>query len=326
MLKANTTLPFTEMNHKSVAEMATSLCKSIRERIFNVNVVSLARLSIILTILLLNYTVYRSKLLISKSCQVKVEKFHLSDTYQMPKYQTKTTSKMKLCVITRIYGPQLGYFPVFASSLLHNTEIHIRILVVNTDKHTDLSLLSSTIDFINELSNQVDAVRLLDFGSPPSVNTYGYHGTDQALRYLYNEYENRNNICDYLTVTNGDNLYSNDFGKTILPHMQNRIEMIAWTFSSHYFTPYFVDDIPTDSYNAQVEDGGTDKCARAWYIVGYLDLSAAAYRFDFLYKYKLLFHRDEAPYEAMSDSFFAIKAANLSDSWIVLRQALIIHQ
>ncbi|CAF1496539.1 unnamed protein product, partial [Adineta steineri] len=142
------------------------------------------------------------------------------------------SSTPTLCIITRIYGPQVSYFPVLALALLHTGLDNIRIYVTNTDSRTDIRQLKQTINFLNKLVSRRDYITFLDLGVLPPKDEFGYIMTDRALSYLYNQTNNSSSSCQYVVVTNGDNFYSQIFGTRILPHMKDGKDMIAWGFVS----------------------------------------------------------------------------------------------
>ena len=260
--------------------------------------------------------------------------FHFWDFFQCkttsfhsPIHRRSKVSSPSLCVLTRVYGPQIEYFPVFALSLRHGGFDDIRIYVANTDARTDLQHLLRTIHFINDLLLDKDFVTLLDLGPLPNVNQFGYGVTDQALRYLYAQHDANASLCHYLMVTNGDNLYTRNFGKQILPHMKAGKDLIAWSFVSHHYKGHLREMIDAkNNHVPKIIDDGTEKCASAILRIGEIDLGAAAYRFAFLHQHKLYYRVGDRPYAMGSDGQFVDQAVKLTNKSTVLRQTLFIHQ
>jgi hypothetical protein len=232
-----------------------------------------------------------------------------------------------LCIITRIYSAQISYFPVLAIGLYHSGLHNIRIYVTNTDNRTDIRQLEQTIKFINELVLRQDFVTLLDLGEPPIAKDYGYGMTDRALNYVYKQHVKSSSICQYVTFTNGDNFYSRNFGRKILPHMKAGKDIIGWGFVSHHFKPHYKISIDGKKQTVpQVVDDGTEKCTPVELRPGFADLGAAAYRVSFLQKHNLYFKRSGGGYSFGSDGYFVEQAARRTSASIILKQTLLVHQ
>ena len=238
-----------------------------------------------------------------------------------------TSSSPSLCVITRIHGPQIPYFPLFALALHLSGLDRLRIYVVNTDSRTNLVHLRQTIDFINNLVQVEHFVALLDLGPLPEINQFGYGVTDQALRYLYDQQANNTSNCDYVMVTNADNLYTKNFAVKVLPHMKDNYDIIGWSFVSHHQKSHFQEKFnETNNVGPKFIDDGTEKCTPTTLHIGVLDLGAAMYRFGFLFKHRLYFRSDDDAYHGGSDGFFIEQAIQHTKHSVVLRQTIFIHQ
>ena len=232
-----------------------------------------------------------------------------------------------LCVVTRIYYAQISYFPVFALALYHSHLHNIRIYLVSTDNRTNIEQLEQAIQFTNQLVSRNDFVSLLDLGQPSTDRDYGYRMTDRALTYLYQQYKNSSSICQYITLTNADNFYSRNFLKKILPHMQAGKDIIAWGFLSHHFKPQYYQKIdPKNKTVPEVIDDGTEKCTPVELRAGSVDLGAVAYRLAFLQAHNLLFQYAGRGYSFNSDGYFAETAARLTNTSVILKQTLFVHQ
>ncbi|CAF1325672.1 unnamed protein product [Adineta steineri] len=237
------------------------------------------------------------------------------------------SSTPTLCIITRIYGPQVSYFPVLALALLHTGLDNIRIYVTNTDSRTDIQQLKQTINFLNKLVSRRDYITFLDLGVLPPKNEFGYIMTDRALSYLYNQTNNSSSSCQYVVVTNGDNFYSQIFGTRILPHMKDGKDMIAWGFVSHHYKPHYREFINQSKQAVhQTIDDGTGKCTPVALRAGFADLGSVAYRLAFLKKHNLYFRRSDGSYSFGSDGYFVEQAAQRASSSVILKQTLFFHQ
>lgn len=236
-------------------------------------------------------------------------------------------SSPKLCVLTRIYGAQVEYFPAFVLSLRHSGLDDVRIYVINTDSRTNIQLLERAIKSVNAFVSQRNYITLLRLGEPPVASDYGYIMTDRALLFLYRQYEEYASQCQYLLITNSDNLYSRKLGKLILPQMKAKKDLIAWDFVSHHFQGYFQKCYTTKNLpSPEVIDYGTEKCMQVAFEVGRIDLGAAIYRFAFLHEHKLLFEQVNQPYKKESDGFFVVQASKLTNESVIVRHTLFFHQ
>jgi hypothetical protein len=231
-----------------------------------------------------------------------------------------------LCIVTRIYWAQIPYFPISALALYHTGFDNIRIYVINTDKKTDIQQLKQTINFINDLVLRQEFVTFLDLGQPPDGKDFGYGMTDRALTYLYKQDENSPSICQYVTFTNGDNFYSRNFAKKLLPHMKMGKDIIAWGFVSHHYKPQYQEAIDaTKRRLPEIVDDGTEKCTPVELRYGFADLGAVAYRLSFLRKHDLHFS-SFGSYSYSSDGYFVEQARQRMNTSIILRQTLLVHQ
>jgi len=232
-----------------------------------------------------------------------------------------------LCIVTRIYGAQLTYFPILALSLYHNGPHNIRIYVVNTDIRTNLEQLNETIDFINQLVRRNDFVSLLNFGPPTRKDDFGYDMTDHALSYLYEQNLQSPSICQYVVFTNGDNFYTKNFASKLIPHMKQGKDMIGWGFVSHHGKPHYQEKIdPHRKAMPEIVDDATGKCTPIELRAGFADLGSVAYRLAFIQKHNLSFRSTGGSYSFGSDGFFVTQAASRANVSVVLRQTLFVHQ
>ncbi|CAF4525493.1 unnamed protein product [Rotaria magnacalcarata] len=236
------------------------------------------------------------------------------------------SAPIALCVLVRIYGPQVPYLTAFALGFLHNSFDYVQIYVINTHRSTDNQLLSRTIDVINRIALRANYITLLNLGKPLD-NDYGYTLTDHALNYLYNQYERSPLVCQYIIITNGDNLYSRHLGSKILPLMKAKKDIIAWDFVTRYPQPYLIERMNGGKpFNYEVSDDGTAKHTEVSLETGRVDLGAVAYRLSFLNHYRLNFSYSNRQYIPESDGLFIEKASRLTNTTVLVRQILYIHQ
>ncbi|CAF4502870.1 unnamed protein product, partial [Rotaria socialis] len=169
--------------------------------------------------------------------------------------------------------------------------------------------------------------RLTTLFSTPSKDDFGYKLTDLALMYLYDQYARLPSKCDYILITNGDNLYSSFLGSKLKTHLLARKDIVAWDFISHYER---VNLLQADSLekgtNYEIFDDGTAKCLPISLIPGHFDLGAAVYRLAFLRHYALQFRYPDGSYDSWSDGYFMARASGYTNATVLIRQTLLIHQ
>ncbi|CAF4633682.1 unnamed protein product [Rotaria socialis] len=231
-----------------------------------------------------------------------------------------------LCVIIRVHRGHITYLPVLVLALAHAGFDNIRLYVVNIDRNIDIQLLFRTIDSLNRLASRAAYVSLLSLGLP-GENDFGFIITDRALTFLYNQHEQSPFLCQYVILTNGDNLYSQHLGKNLLPHMIAQKDIIAWDFVSRYYRADYINKNKNrEETSPQVVDTGTAKCLPVALQLGSADLGAVAYRLAFLKQHKLHIHYPDGTYDVNSDGSFAKTASGLTNTSVILRQTLFIHQ
>lgn len=232
-----------------------------------------------------------------------------------------------LCVVTRIYQSQISYLPVLAFALYHTGLGNIRIYLINTDNRTDIHRVHQTIQFINDLILRKDFVTYLDLGEVPTKKDFGYEMTDRALRYLYKQFIHSPLLCQYVMFTNGDNFYSRNFARKLLPHMETQKDVITWSFISHHHKIQYQERIDHNkSRDQQIIDDGTEKCTPAILRIGATDLGAVAYRLAFLQKHNLTFSRSDRAHPSLYDGFFMHEAIKRTNATVLVKQTLFVHQ
>lgn len=233
---------------------------------------------------------------------------------------------IKLCVLIRVHRAHLSYLPVIAFALSHSGFDKIQLYVINIDKNMNSLLLSRVIDSINAIESHTNFIVILHLGRAQGGD-FGFAMTDRALSYLYDQHNRSSSSCQYIILTNGDNLYSRHLGPNIIPHMASQTDIIAWDFVSRYYRPDLIkSDTTMNQTSPRIFDKGTSKCMAVALDIGAVDLGAVAYRLEFLKRHRLHMHYDNGTYDAVSDGFFARKAASLANSSTILRQTLFFHQ
>ncbi|CAF1375991.1 unnamed protein product, partial [Adineta steineri] len=212
------------------------------------------------------------------------------------------SSSHMICFIARVYDQTIGYLLVLALGLHHTGLDNIHILILNTDRRTNMKRLMETIKLINELALRSDYAILVDVGMPSAKNDYGFGVTDRILAYLYKQNRRSPLTCEYVVLTNADNFYSQSFGMKILPHINAKKDIIGWGFISRYYWPQSTSHINNKKQSIpQVVDDGTQRCMKVAFVTGAVDLGAVAYRLEFLRQYNLYFRGRNETYTSLSD-------------------------
>lgn len=151
--------------------------------------------------------------------------------------------------------------------------------------------------------------------------------TDRVLDYLYKQHMNSSSICQYVTFTIGDNFYSRNFAKKILPHMKSEKDIIGWGFISHHYVPVRKESIDSTKKSvSEIVDDGSERCITVELKINFADLGAVAYRLSFLQKHNLYFRRPDGAYAFGSDGYFVEQAVKRTNASVILRQTVFVHQ
>ncbi|KAI9099502.1 hypothetical protein DFS34DRAFT_593148 [Phlyctochytrium arcticum] len=178
---------------------------------------------------------------------------------------------------------------------------------------------------------RADAQRV--YTPPPGESDYGYGFTDAALDYMLRGDSPMQ--CDYLLITNADNLYAQAFHRRVLPLLRGGIDMVIFDFLSAHVWPHRTQ--PHTETNG-VHDDGTMKHMTASYKVSEVDLGAAVFRMDLLREHPEIRFVKVAkrgkgqdgtlglPKLWTADGEFILRVASLTPFKAILRQTLFVHQ
>lgn len=178
------------------------------------------------------------------------------------------TVREQLSVVDDSYQPQLcfvvrtmpGHFSKIPALLvsIYSSRIsldHVRAILVASEGDTgSRSMLTSVAEFSNKLLapaspitvSSIDATTerarfpLIENASTLSAGSMfrgdaGYIVTDAVIEVLIEEQKRRTQACDYVIVTNGDNLYSPRFVPAVMTAVKAGIDIVATHFSTRYF-------------------------------------------------------------------------------------------
>ncbi|CAF1389127.1 unnamed protein product [Adineta steineri] len=174
--------------------------------------------------------------------------------------------------------------------------------------------------------SRANYITILDVGKYKGNYEFGFTLTDRALTYLYKRYQESPSECQYIIMTNGDNFYSRNLGKNVLPHMEAKKDIIAWGFVSRYYYPEYMSPHRNTWTSPKIVDKGTAKCILTAFATYYADFGTVAYRLAFLQQHSLHINYPNGTYSKLSDGYFVEQAAKLTNATVILRQTLFVHQ
>jgi hypothetical protein len=219
----------------------------------------------------------------------------------------------------------LSYLPVLAFALDQAGFKTMHLYVINIDKSIDKQVLLRKIDMINTFVQRVDYITLLDVGKPEK-NDFGFSLLDRALTYLYNQYEHSPSACEYVMMMNSDSFYSSELRNRVLPHMDEKKDIIAWNFISRYYRPDLIQaDANKKQSSPKVVDMGWQKCLPVALQIKDAPLGSAAFRLAFLQQHKLHYNYLNRSYDDFSDGYFVERAGSLTKASVILEAVLFVY-
>ena len=225
----------------------------------------------------------------------------------------------RLCVLIRAAPAQPIEALLWSLYSQPRAAADLRSFVINTDPRQQgcNELHVRTNAFSRRRFRTVDQeVAFLPLGGSAYNKTmYAYDATDEALDAIVAAQAQ----CEYLLVTNGDNLYSAYLMDAITPLMDKRAPLIAWDFVSHH--------LRDDAANTHISVAIHEK---------FIDLGSFAARFEFYNKYNLRFVANAREFTGSCAGFFAADycmaervsrlAARLKARVALLHSILMFHQ
>ena len=193
-----------------------------------------------------------------------------------------------LCVLIRAVPSQAIEALLWSLYSQQNTAGDVRAFVINTDplQQGTSDLRTRTEAFsrrkFRAINQNVSYLPLANSRYDKSL--YAYDATDDALDAI----SKADTGCEYMLVTNGDNLYSAYLLDAIAPLMAQHVPLIAWDFVSHH--------LRNNTANTYISVAIREK---------FIDLGSYATRFDFYQKYRLRFVENARVFPGSCASFFA---------------------
>ncbi|KNC48941.1 uncharacterized protein AMSG_04686 [Thecamonas trahens ATCC 50062] len=165
--------------------------------------------------------------------------------------RTSLTTGPELCVVVRTYEPKRGQIPALLHSLFASRYANMTIFLAEATVPGPLE----NPQYLDELAAEVDDCRVVvaPANNDVSFEASGFaclgasrRGYGSPVGYLRTEAELARVLnlrspmlpgraaCDYVLITNGDNLYSADFVPAILPHLNSGIDFVHVDFTTHH--------------------------------------------------------------------------------------------
>ena len=295
----------------------------------------------------------------SKACVAKgrISSPAFNASLSEPAFSTVALN-LRPCILVRTYKGNRNGLVSLLWSLLSSGHPNLRAIVVDTDPEP-LPGLGKIVDSVNALSGRpwvnvsprthaqdVDG-KFSSLGTPD----YGYVLTDLVMEDILKGNGNRNGSvstevdligtaaasaqpCDTLTVTNGDNVYAQQFLVRTLNKIAKGADIVGTNWVSHYDidapprgTSFFYRGDWCGPYR-----GGGFQEMKVRFQVGCIDLGAAVFRLKPIQEWGLRFYVDDlranktVDHLEMSDGRFLELLARLPGvSFAVLHEALFIH-
>jgi hypothetical protein len=153
----------------------------------------------------------------------------------------ESDAQVGFCTFVRTHAGQRSALLALLSSLAAARPPTYRVFLVNTgaDEFPDLPLFVSRANkFTGEetfidLTSMVNTIKRNNSSYNPPWNDYGYIATDVMLEQVLGD-PVLGSMCDYLTFTNGDNLYSLHTFTAVLGKIQDGYNLVGFNFASHH--------------------------------------------------------------------------------------------
>ena len=153
-----------------------------------------------------------------------------------------------VCMLVRTYAAHRNMLMALLASVLLWDHPALTIYLLDTGKDAPFSELPRLASLASKMAGKPDTVRVSKWTHASARaqfpdykdEDHGYIATDLAIEDILAERETARNIgspslpCDYLIVTNGDNLYGHDYLAATLGEIKTGVEMVNTHWVSHY--------------------------------------------------------------------------------------------
>lgn len=214
----------------------------------------------------------------------------------------------KICVLVRTYHSQYRLIPGFLATMAHGS-IPMKMLYLITDNVSPVQELDAVVDRIagdvlqcplfatvlkGVTEKQAKRYKELYLSDPDLVkncllgcNDFAYGYTDSALDLIFGK-NNEKNIydCDWLMITNGDNVYATGFTDRLIPYLyggtDGPADMLGWDFVSRYDNGDWTKEfLRNATFTDEVVAIGPSRPLLAEFRETHIDLGAMVLRVEF---------------------------------------------
>ena len=263
----------------------------------------------------------------------QVKHYQLSDIYTLPT-PTWSGPVPSFCVIVRTTHKHKVSLWALMMSLLVNRPPKLAVYVVNTDKGGGFPELRQMVQHANRLTgikifhdmgaivNNSAAQQALGPGfNVTSLQDFGYVLTDLVMEHILKVRD-----CEFMLVTNGDNLYGSDFFRAVVPPIQQGHNLVAVHFVTHH---------PRDgsrSHTCGPYRAGTDMEIETGFEIGCVDLGAAVFatniveRLNIRFALNALRQNPQAGLYAADGITFMEMVKDINTRATVVHRVLMLHQ
>ena len=252
-------------------------------------------------------------------------------------YQRWDEQAVPFCFLVRTFpahGPQLFSFMM---SLLAKRPPELHVFLVNTVETPFLDL-SSMVDQANQMAGSIifhdfsDVINAQHvhrrFSNATMLDKYGYILTDLLLEHVLELKDDSGGaLCQYFTVTNGDNLFTSSYFPVIWQAIKRGFNLIGMHFISSHHWP----DRECNTHECGPWRGGTDVEVRAGFQVACIDLAAGVFSRDILGSIRFVITEmpdasDRDRWTGADGLFFSNLFNSPGAQAIVISRTLVIHQ
>ncbi len=241
-----------------------------------------------------------------------------------------------LCILARTYQSQYKFIPTFISLFSFNDKpVHVHLLITDTQSsrndleqivETSNTLIGRNISSVLPIT-PMDAARYYNI----SLIEHGYAYTDAAIGYLLDQYDtNSNSRCDYITITNADNLYNIQYVHQIYTQIERQKKLIGVDWITRYA------ELGVPFINAGEYSDGSNSVKSAQWERGQIDLGCITYKLS-LFNDTQIRYISHGAYGTWPDGTIrytdadglivqAIRQTLPTEDTVLIRSVLLMHQ
>ena len=192
----------------------------------------------------------------------------------------KADSSLQVCVLVRTYAKQYSNLPALILNFAED-QVRTKVFITITDEDSPWEPVLKMTALINEMVGREVAIVLpIKRGQaekvwvqPNNGLDYGYTYTDAAIDMMV-----ANGVpCDFILVTNGDNVYASNFlHQHLLSHMESDFDMIGFSYVEYGVHASLFETVFSRIFDRgqNIDDDGTFKTFPFYWETGNCDLGA----------------------------------------------------